>query len=148
MTTLICKKGYITRRAYTRKNGTKVKAMCVKGNGKKKRSRRSRMRSKAKAKKASKAKGIPPLKKGELTKHGYHNVKKLGVRVRRKALTSAVKEYGASKVLKKLGVLRTYHKRKAPSLAKKYYNNMKWSRKKFNNQFKGDWRKSALYKTK
>ena len=146
MTTLICKKGYITRRAYTRKNGTKVKAMCVKGNGKKKRSRKSRMRSKAKAKKASKAKGIPPLKKGELTKHGYHNVKKLGVRVRRKALTSAVKEYGASKVLKKIGVLRTYHKNKAPNLSKKYYDNMKWTRKKFNNQFKGDWRKSSLYK--
>ena len=132
MTTLICKKRYITRRAYTKKNGTKVKAMCVKGNGKKRRSRRS--------------KGIPPLKKGELTKHGYHNVKKLGVRVRRKALTSAVKEYGASKVLKKIGVLRTYHKNKAPNLSKRYYDNMKWTRKKFNNQFKGDWRKSAFYK--
>ena len=137
MTTLICKKGYITRRAYTKKNGTKVKAMCVKGNGKKRRSRRS---------KRSRTKGIPPLKKGELTKHGYHNVKKLGVRVRRKALTSAVKEYGASKVLKKIGVLRTYHKNKAPNLSKRYYDNMKWTRKKFNNQFKGDWRKSAFYK--
>ena len=107
MTTLICKKGYITRRAYTRKNGTKVKAMCVKGNGKKKRSRKSRMRSKkatkAKAKKASKAKGIPPLKKGELTKHGYHNVKKSRCQgLEEKALTSAVKEYGASKVLEKV----------------------------------------------
>ena len=146
MTTLICKKGYITRRAYTRKNGTKVKAMCVKGNGKKKRSRKSRMRSKDKAKKASKAKGIPPLKKGELTKYGYHNVKKLGVRVRRKALTSAVKEYGASKVLKKLGVLRTYHKNKSPNLSIRYYDNMKWTRKKFNDQFKGDWTKSSFYK--
>ena len=139
MTTIICKKGYITRRGYTRKNGTKVKAMCVKGNGRKRRSRRF---------KRSKVKRIPPLKKGELTKHGYYNVKKLGVRVRRKSLTSAVKEYGASKVLRKIGVLRTYHKRKAPSLSKKYYNNMKWTRKKFNDQFKGDWRKSALYKKK
>lgn len=142
MTTLICKKGYITRRAYTKKNGTKVKAMCVKGNGKKRRSKKAKARAKSKAK----AKGIPPLKKGELTKHGYHNVKKLGVRVRRKALTSAVKEYGASKVLRKIGVLRTYHKNKAPSLANRYYDNMKWTRKKFNNQFKGDWRKSAFYK--
>lgn len=135
---MTCKKGFTLRRGYTRKNGTKVKATCVK------------MRSKAKASKAkvSKAIRIPPLKKGELTKHGYHNVKNLGVRVRRKALTSAVKEYGALKVLRKLGVLRTYHKRKAPSLAKKYYNNMKWSRKKFNNQFKGDWRKSSLYMKK
>ena len=140
MTTLKCKKGFITRRSYTKKNGTKVKAMCVKGNGKKRRSKGKKYRLRAKANR------IPPLKKGELTKHGYHNVKKLGVRVRRKALTSAVKEYGAPKILKKLGVLRTYHKNKSPNLSVKYYDNMKWTRKKFHDQFKGDWTKSSFYK--
>ena len=69
MTTLICKKGFITRRGYkrkgyTKKNGTKVKSvyikpMCVKGSGKKIRSKNPRLRSKAKAK----ANRIPPLKK-------------------------------------------------------------------------------------
>ena len=66
--------------------------MCVKGNGRKRKSKKSIKRRF----------GIPPLKKGELTKHGYQNVKKLGVRVRRKALTSAIKEYGAPKNIKKI----------------------------------------------
>ena len=145
MTILKCKKGFILRKSYrrksyTRKNGTKVKskyikAKCIKSRG-----------APGKTSNKFKTKGIPPLKKGELTKYGYHNVKSLGVRKRRRALTSAIKEYGASKVLRKLGVLRTYHKRTFPSLSSKYYDNMKWTRKKFNNQFKGDWTKSALYK--
>ena len=51
----------------------------------------------------------------------------------------------ASKILKKLGVIRTYHKNKNPKYSKIYSDNMKWTRKKYNNQFKGSWEKSALF---
>ena len=52
------------------------------------------------------------------------------------------------KILKKLGVLRTYHKNKSPNLSVKYYDNMKWTRKKFHDQFKGDWTKVHFIKNK
>ena len=42
------------------------------------------------------------LKKGELTRYGYENVKSLSKTKRRKALNKAVKKYGHGKVIRKL----------------------------------------------
>ena len=97
-------------------------------------------------KKRSKKVIIPISKKHELGKYGYKNVKSLGVRKRRQALTKAVKKYKAKKVLSKLGAIRTLHKNKDKDLSLKYLNNMVWLRKKFDKDFKGSYKKSTLYK--
>ena len=97
-------------------------------------------------KKRSKKVIIPISKKHELGKYGYKNVKSLGVRKRRQALTKAVKKYKAKKVLSKLGAIRTLNKNKDKDLSLKYLNNMVWLRKKFDKDFKGSYKKSALYK--
>lgn len=86
------------------------------------------------------------LKKGELGKYGYKDVKTLTLKKRREALDKAINEYGAQKVLKKLGLIKTYQKNKNPVLIKKLMDNMKWSRKKFDSQFKSSWKTSALFK--
>ena len=70
------------------------------------------------------------LKKGELTKYGYKNVKSLSKTKRRKALNKAVKKYGHGKVIRKLSILRTYNKNKNPKLSKKFRNNMVYVQKK------------------
>jgi len=141
----VLKKGF-TKKAYTRKNGTKVakqtiKPKCVKY----KRLAKTLNLQKKKIGKVI----IPPLsKKHLLGKHGYKNTKTLGVRKRHKALDSAIKEYSARKVLSKIGVLKTLHKNKDPSLSEKYRDNMVWLRKKYDNEFKGNYKDSALYKSK
>ena len=86
------------------------------------------------------------LKKGQLMKHGYKNVKSMKRNNRRKALNKALKEYGAPKIIKKLSILATYRKKKDPKLAKKFRNDMKYSRKKYNSQFKSSWKNSNMFK--
>lgn len=90
--------------------------------------------------------GIGKLKSGELGKHGYHKVKDMSVKNRRQALTSAVNEYGASMIIKKLNALRVYQRNKGPESARLFYDDMRWVRKTFDDQFKGSWKDSALYK--
>ena len=90
--------------------------------------------------------GIGKLKSGELGKHGYHKVKEMSVKNRRVALTSAVNEYGASMILKKLNALRVYQRNKGPESARLFYDDMRWVRKTFDDQFKSSWKDSALYK--
>ena len=134
----IMREGYI-RKAYIRKNGTRVAKKivppsCIKKRGAKDKYKVPRGKS-----------GIGPLKKGELSKHGYSGVKELGVRKRRKALVGAIDEYGAPTIMKKLGAIKTLLKRTSPDYSKIYMDNMKWLRKKYDNEFKGSWKKSALY---
>ena len=86
------------------------------------------------------------LKKGELGKHGYKDIKTLSVKKRHVALDKAIKEYGAQKVLKKLGLIKTYQKNKNPKVSNLLMDNMKWSRKKYNSDFKSSWGNSALFK--
>ena len=89
---------------------------------------------------------ILSLKKGALKKYGYKDIKTLGVRKRRQSLAKAINDYGAKKVFRKLGVVKTLHKNKNVELSKKYFNNMVWLRKKFDKEFKGSYKKSALFK--
>ena len=133
------REGYV-RAAFVRKNGTKVAKKIVAPSCIKKRGLPNKFKPpKGKA-------GIGPLKKGELSKHGYAEVKKLGVRKRRVALGKAIDDYGAPMVLKKLGAIKTLLKRTSPDYSKIYMDNMKWMRKKYDNQFKSSWKNSAVYK--
>lgn len=144
---LKCPDGYIVRNAYireayTRTNGTKVArklvpAKCIKSQG---------LPGKTSDRYKGKNKGIGPLQKGELSKHGYVKVKTMPVRKRRKALNSAIEEYGAMKVLKKIGAVKTYQKNKSPESSRIYMDNMRWLRKKYDNQFKSSWKDSNLFK--
>ena len=86
------------------------------------------------------------LKKGELGKHGYKNIKSLKLKDRRKSLNNATNEYGAPKILKKINLLKTFQKNKNPQVASIYGNNMKWLRKKYDNQWKSSWKNSNLFK--
>ena len=86
------------------------------------------------------------LKKGELGKHGYKEIKTLKVRKRHKALDNAITEYGAPKILKKVGLLKTFQKNKSPDVSKLLMDNMKWVRKKYDTQFKSSWKDSLLYR--
>jgi hypothetical protein len=138
MPRLKCKSRETLRKSYIRKNGTKVKQTCVK-------------RSSNKVKKSIIKKFKPmilSLKKGQLKKYGYKNVKTLGVRKRRQSLAKAINNYGAKKVFSKLGAVKTLHKNKNIDLARKYLNNMVWIRKKFDKEFKGSYKNSALFKKK
>ena len=137
MPRLKCKSSETLRKGYTRKNGTIVKQKCIK------------KRSPNKVKKSIIKKFKPmilSLKKGQLKKYGYKNIKTLGVRKRRQSLAKAINNYGAKNVFRKLGAVKTLHKNKNVSLANKYLNNMVWLRKKFDKDFKGSYKKSALYK--
>ena len=145
MSRLKCKSSETLRKSHIRKNGTKVKQTCIK------------KRSPNKVKKVNKVKKsiikkfkpiILSLKKGQLTKYGYKNVKTLGVRKRRQSLAKAINNYGAKKVFSKLGIVKTLHKNKNVDLSRKYLNNMVWIRKKFDKEFKSSYKNSALFKNK
>ena len=163
MPRLKCKSGETLRKAYTRKNGTKVKQNCVKKrshNKVKKTNKANKVNKVNKANKANKANKVKKsiikkfkpmilsLKKNELKKYGYKNIKTLGIRKRRQSLAKAINNYGAKKVFRKLGIVKTLHKNKNVDLAKKYLNNMVWLRKKFDKDFKGSYKNSALFKSK
>ena len=141
-----CPKGYIIRNSYVRnpfirKSGKKVNkkvvsAKCIKSRG---------LPGKTSDRFKGPNKGIGPLKKGELSKHGYTGIKDMGVRKRHKALDSAVKEYGSPKILKKLGAIKTYQKNKSPGVSELLYSNMRWLRKKYDGEFKSSWKNSSMF---
>ena len=89
--------------------------------------------------------GIGKIKKGELGKHGYHSVLKLSKTARERALVSAVGEYGANRIVKKLGAIRTYLKHTSPESSAIFYRDQCWVRRKYAHSFKGTLKKSKLY---
>lgn len=141
-----CPKGMIVRNSYyrhsyTKKNGTrvkskKIKAGCIKSRG---------LPGKTSLKYRGKKKGIGKLKSGELGKHGYYSIKQMSVLKRRMALRSAINEYGAKMILKKLNAIRVYQKNTSPQISKLFYQDMRWVRKTYDDEFKGEWKSSSLY---
>jgi hypothetical protein len=132
-----CPSGMITRNSYKRKQfinkkGTIIKSRCIKSRG-------------LPGKTSLRNKGIGKLKSGELGKHGYFNVKNIKMSKRRKALSSAIDDYGAQMLLKKLNALRVYQKNTNPKISSIFYQDMRWLRKKYNHQFKSHWKSSSLY---
>jgi len=98
-----CPKGEILRKAYTRKDGTRVKASCVKDRGLPGKTPKSK-------------KVLPKLKEGLLEKYGYKLSKSF--EKRKVALRKAMKNEGNVPVLRRVVVLRTYNKNE-PKLFKK-----------------------------
>lgn len=92
-----------------------------------------------------KEKGIGKLKAGQLGKHGYHAIKTMKAPRRHVALRSAIAEYGAKMILRKLNAIRVYQKNSNPRVSKLFYNDMRWVRKTYDREFKGSWKSSALY---
>lgn len=135
-----CPSGYIIRNSYTRTlkgKKTTVLPKCIKSQG---------LPGKTSDRYQGPNKGIGPLQKGELSKHGYTKIKNLSKINRHKYLDSAITEYGSSKILKKLGAVKTYQKNKSPEVSRILYDNMKWVRKKYDDDFKSSWKDSNLFK--
>jgi hypothetical protein len=138
---MIIRNGYHTR-SYTRKNGTrvkskKIKSKCIKSRG---------LPGKTSLRYRGSKKGIGKLKSGELGKHGYHSIKNMGQSSRHIALKRAINDYGVKKILKKLNAIRVYQKNTSPKISKLFYEDMRWIRKKYDDEFKGQWKSSALFK--
>ena len=106
-----CPKGSISRRSYVKKNGTRVKAGCIKSKG---------LRSKG----IKPVRGIPTLRKGTLSKHGYSVHKSR--EERHKALRRSIKEHGRSVVIKKLNAVRVLSRNTNPKNSAIFTSDMKY----------------------
>jgi hypothetical protein len=106
-----CGKGKIIRKAFTRKSGTKVPAICVKDMGKK-------------GKLAKGAPRIGPLRKGGLSKYGYSV--KASETSRKKALTRAIRKNGALPTYRKLNAISKLTRRTSPSVSKTFAKDRNW----------------------
>lgn len=135
-----CPKNLIKRDKYKTKKGNYVPSRCIKNRG-----LPGKTTLRYYNKKTGKVTGIGFLKKGELGKHGYHHIQQLSKQKRHSSLTKAVEEYGAQKILKKLGALRVYQKNTSPKISNIFYEDQKWVRKKYDNQFQSDLKNSKLY---
>ena len=133
-----CPSGFIKRVSYTTKKNTYVHERCIKSRG---------LPGKTGLRYGGEGqpKGIGPLKKGELGQYGYHHLDKLSKAERQSSLRLAIKDMGASRVVRKLGAIRTYLKNTSPSVSKKFYEDQKWVRKTYDSDFKGDYKNSKLF---
>ena len=64
--------------------------------------------------------------KGDLTKYGYKNVRKLSRKKRHESLDKAVKQYGRVTVIRKLSAIRALHYNKDRQLSNKFYSDLKY----------------------
>lgn len=112
-----CPAGYIKRASYVRytKRGKHVliPEQCIKDVGLPGKGYRTE-------------RGIGPLRKGELSKHGYVHVNTLTVAQRRAALTNAVTEYGSLSVWRKLNAVSIYTRRASPIVSTLFKEDMNW----------------------
>lgn len=117
-----CPSGYIKRAAYVRttKRGVRIHVpeQCIRDRGLPGKAFRG-------------TRGIGPLRKGELTKYGYQNVRQLSVSDRRLALRKAIQEFGSLGVWRKLNAVAVYTKHTSPALSMLYKEDMNWIRSEF-----------------
>ena len=95
------------RDAYMRKDGTRVKASCIKDRGLK-----------------GKGAKLFTVRKGGLTKYGYRLDD--DKTVRHQALGKARKHMPYAKLIRKLNAIRILHKNTNPTYANKLKQDMKW----------------------
>jgi len=76
-------------------------------------------------------KGIGPLKKGDLTKYDYKNVKKLSAKVRHNALKRAVRVYGPLTLFRKLNAVYIYNKNTNKTVSRIFKRDRDWVKKTF-----------------
>lgn len=112
-----CPKGKIIRKAYTRSDGTKVKAVCIKDKG-------------VVGKTIKKYKVINNLKEGKLKKYGYSTKKDASKRL--KALVKSMNAVGYDKTVERLTALRVLSRRE-PALKKKYDGDYKRLKRYYKN---------------
>lgn len=122
-----CPTGYIKRASYVRytKRGkhTLVPEQCIKDVG---------LPGKGyKGTGTRKSSGIGPLRKGELSKHGYVHINGLTVTQRRAALAAAVAEYGSLSVWRKLNAVAVYTRRVSPKVSALFKEDMDWIKKTY-----------------
>ena len=146
--TIKCPPYYIVRNAYTRKTKkykTKihVKEGCIKSRG-----LPGKTSLKYIDKKTGKTTGIGALKKGELGKYGYHNVINITPTLRHRYLKNIVREYGARKIVNKLGALRTYLKNTSPKHSSIFHADQRWVRRVYDSEFKGSLKNSKLFSSR
>ena len=110
MPTKICKKGEIRRKAYTTKNGVKVKAKCIKDQG---------LPGKG-------PKLIPKLNEGTL---GNYSTKKSDLS-RHRALMKASRQTSPNTVIRKLNAVSILTKNTSPKASKTMKKDMKYVRSK------------------
>ena len=109
----------IRRRAYTRKNGTRVRARMVRDMGAPGKWQYEHMG----------APGIGKLKEGPLAAVGYSVSKKTSTR--RKAVDEAVKRYGKLSTLRKLNAVAVYTRRTSPAKSRAFKSDVKYVQKKY-----------------
>lgn len=124
-----CKSGQIyrvpyTRKAFTNKRGVHVKSTRVPG-----KCIKNRGYPGGKGVLGTGLPGIGPLKKGELSKVGYHVTSKATSRHR--ALAKAVKKYGPLSTYRKVNAIATYLKRTSPAKSKTFKADRNWVGRKF-----------------
>lgn len=108
--TKTCKIGQIRRKAYTRKDGVRVKSTCIKDMGK-----------------PGKGKKLFSLKKGDLTKYGYHLKTKASTR--HKALGKARKHIPYASLIRKLNALSILQKNTNPLYSSRAKSDMEYLQK-------------------
>ena len=116
-----CPAGYINRASYVRytKQGKHVVVpeQCIKDVG-----------APGKGYVGGPGKGIGPLRKGELSKYGYDNVKSMSEAARHAALASAISEYGTLGLWRKLNAVAVYTRRSSPTSSAIIKKDMDWIR--------------------
>ena len=109
-TSKYCPPGKIMRDAYVRKDGTRVKAKCVKDRGL-----------------PGKGPRLFTVKKGGLTKYGYRLDDKDAIR--HQALGKARKKIPYATLVRKLNAIRILHKNTNPTYSRKLKKDMDWLKK-------------------
>ena len=105
---MLCSKGHIMRRGYTRRDGTYVKPACIVDRG-------------------NVGKGpalIGPLRKGTLSQFGYSA--DASQAQRRHSLSMAIDEYGTTVVIRKLNAVCILNKNTNPAKSARFCLDKKW----------------------
>ena len=71
------------------------------------------------------------MRKGDLTKYGYRNVRELTLDQRKSALIRALKEYGSLGVWRKLNAVYVYTKYTSPKSSRIFKEDRDWIKTEF-----------------
>lgn len=122
-----CSVGEILRKAYTRKDGTRVKSTCIKDVGKKGKS----------------SKVLPTPVKGSLGQYGYKNVKNTPVKTRHDALEKGVKDVGYATIIRRVNLIANYNKNTNPAVYDILRKDIGWMQKKLGPEYAKSYKKES-----
>lgn len=87
---------------------------------------------------------IGPLKKGDLHKYGYHDVRAMSTAQRQKALARAAHSNNYASVIRKLNALYVLNRNTKPDVAQIFHRDQKW----LSSQYQMKKSKSMAHKSK